>query len=158
MINFYTLIKNISRRTRALINFYTYSYQLTRVSCTPGDNYTVNVTDSNPSAYLVGNTIRVYFSATRKTTLSQSNNTNERILTMVFNHGGKIQTGHDSAYNAFFTDTARVSGLGTAAVAVTSTTITIGVNLNATAHNMGSPTCYFMIPVVVNLDTYANPT
>lgn len=121
------------------------SYKLT-TTIDAGSNYS----SVNGSAYLVGNKLRLYFSATRTSAIS-GNIKNEIVCTYTINHGGKIA----GAFNVGFT------GAGTGGnaqystdVTVGSETITIPITLGAVAQDTSSFNAFAVVPIVLNFEAF----
>lgn len=139
------LIDTINTKMTNIMNK---TYTLTINSSTAGSGWTVN----SASAYLLGNALRIYFSATRSSSLSAGNNTNELIMTLKIATGGRIK----NAYNISFVSgstgplaTGYISGMSLA-----SNVLTVPIYLAANAGALSSTNSYFIIPVILDLSAY----
>lgn len=124
----------------------TTAYNLS-TTASAGSNYS----SASGGATLVGNTLRVQFSGTRKTATGTGDITNETICTLSVKHGGKIK----SSYNVGYIN----GSSGAVASFTTSTntgsdTLTIGIVLSATTAASTTFSGFFAIPVILNLDKY----
>lgn len=113
------------------------------VNYTAGSNYSVG----SATAYLVGNNLRLYFSATRSNAAT-GNIGNEKVLTFTINTGGKIR----AAYNVGFCSASSgpVATFYTT-TAVNGNTVTVDVTLAAIGTgNLTETNAYFTIPVTID--------
>lgn len=104
------------------------------------------------NVYLLGNSIRFWFSSTRTSASGVGNITEEKIGTVTINHGGKIK----AMYNV---NTVGVINGGIAAFTMTNAsndgeTISFDINLTATHAAGTSYGAIFTIPCLLNLDKY----
>lgn len=118
------------------------------VTVTKGANYS-SVTGS---ATLIGNQLRCYFSATRKSATQVGNIANEEVCKFTINHGGKLRY----LYIVGFI-TAGGGGMGNLQVTdlVNGTTSSsFSVDLASTAQALTVFNAYFVVPVALNLDAF----
>ena len=118
------------------------------VTVTKGANYS-SVTGS---ATLIGNQLRCYFSATRKSATQVGNIANEEVCKFTINHGGKLRY----LYIVGFI-TAGGGGMGNLQVTdlVNGTTSSsFSVDLASTAQALTAFNAYFVVPVALNLDAF----
>lgn len=124
----------------------TTAYSLT-TTATPGANYTA----ATGSATLIGNILRVNFTATRAKAAT-GNITNEEVVSLDIQTGGKI--------NAFYNTSFCSGGTGPTATFATggstqSDSLTLTINLAAIGPgNLTQTNAYFSLPVKINLDAY----
>lgn len=122
------------------------SYELD-VTTTAGANYSIG----NATAYLVGNNLRLYFSATRNSAAT-GNIGNEKVLTFTINSGGKIKgalnVGFSSASSGpsatFYTTTSMDGNL----LKVDITLAAIGTG------NLTETNAYFTLPATIDTTKY----
>ena len=118
------------------------------VTVTKGANYS-SVTGS---ATLIGNQLRCYFAATRKSATQVGNIANEEVCKFTINHGGKLRY----LYIVGFI-TAGGGGMGNLQVTdlVNGTTSSsFSVDLASTAQALTVFNAYFVVPVALNLDAF----
>ena len=133
---------------KALGNYLTKRYQLT-VSTSPGANYN-SVT---ASAYLYTGFLRIYFTATRASNTTAGNVTDETMMTLTINDGGKIANysqGSITPYNA----SAIFAGYSGNLTRTTDTTFTVNITLTATNAAMSSFNGFIIMPIVPQLEKY----
>lgn len=119
-------------------------------SVTPGANYSsVSLGD----AYLLGNCLRLAFSATRKEAIS-GNITNETVCTIAVKHGGRIK----NAYNVSFTSgsSGGNASFTTGGMTNDGETMTVTVTLAAMAQSTTTTNAYFLVPVELNVNLAAS--
>lgn len=117
------------------------------VTLTKGENYS----SVEATAYLVGNLLRCGMSATRSSEVN-GNITNEKVATFKINHGGKIKSLMNMAFNnsgegpvaSFYTKNANSSD----------TECTFDVYLTATSGNLNATSTIFTMPALINLEAY----
>ena len=135
---------NFSGLAKALTNSYTLTTKVTKTN--------TSYSSSSVSAILVGNELRIRFSATRNTSTEIGNIDNEVICGVEVTHNGKISQAFEVSFASG--GTGAVSTFNVANVSATDTSLTFDIQLNATtvaAKNFGS---YFTIPITLNLDAY----
>lgn len=118
------------------------------VTVVPGANYS----SADASMVLIGNVLRGWFEATRRTSLAGGNVTNEEVATITFRHGGKVATVWSSEL---------VSGAAGPVAAMRSEVVSNGaeqssirIMLNATAGALTNTSSFFCIPVVRDLSKF----
>lgn len=117
-------------------------------SVTAGSNYS----DCSASAVLIGNNLRMTMSCTRNSAITTGNPSNETVMTIKVNHGGKI----DVLYNVSFNNgaTGGVATFQTTNTANSDGTTTITVTLTAAAHAGTQWNSYWSMPVNIALAKY----
>lgn len=117
---------------------------------TPGANYS---SVSSNGTYLIGNCLRVAFTATRSSATS-GNITNETVCTIKIKHEGRIKGGLNVSFtngssggNASFTTSNMSEDEGY---------LTFDVFLTAIAQSSTTTNAYFIIPVSLNIDLAAS--
>lgn len=134
---------NLTGAAKAMSTQYTLDTTYEKAS-----NYTVN---SVSDAVLIGNNLRCHFDVTRSAAVT-GNVTNERILTLTINHGGKIK--------AVYSDLITTSNTGAVTCFYisnsnrTDTTISFQINLAATTNEGINFDSFFTLPVLLDLDKY----
>lgn len=123
------------------------TYKL-ETSVVAGSNWTI----SDPSAYLVGNTLRLYFKGTRSSSLASGNVTNETVVTFTITHNGKI----NGIYNV-----TSVNGLiggvvtfNTTDTSISDDTLSVSVMLTAASTAVTEVNTQIALPVTLNMDAY----
>lgn len=114
---------------------------------TPGENYS----SASGNATLVGNMLRVRFSADRNSAASGNIN-NETVATFAVSHGGKIKGGYAVTFNN--ATSGHVASMNVANVSCTETTLTFNITLTATAGETSSTNAYFALPVIIDVTKY----
>lgn len=133
---------NLVGLAKAMCNVYELENNITA-----GTDWTV--TDS--TAKLVGNNLRLYFSAARSTEFN-GNMTNEEVLTFNINTEGKIV----DAYNVSFSSgsTGPAASFTTSNISIVGNNLYVSVNLSAAASAGTETNAYITLPVCLNLDAY----
>lgn len=129
-----------------LHNIFGKSYDLD-TTVTPGENYSA----ASGSATLVGNMLRVRFSATR-TSAASGNIDNETVATFSIAHGGKITGGF--AVSLGNGTSGHLANMLVASVACNETHLTFKITLTATGGDTTSVNPYFAMPVVIDIDKF----
>lgn len=113
---------------------------------TAGENYS----SASGSCYLIGNVIRVYFTATRNSKISAGNNENEVICNFSVDTGGKV-LGCYTVYgicgnnnSCFYLSSASVSG----------NTLSFGITLSSVGLESSTFMSYFAAPVRIDLSKF----
>ena len=108
--------------------------------------------DGKASALLVGNCLRLYFYSVRNKNADVGNITNETVMTINVNHGGKIDTLYRVSTNS---DTeGSLSGFSVQASAKDNNNMTITVILTATTAKAKSFNSYCVMPANLRLSAY----
>ena len=134
---------NITGLFKAMSN----SYELSTTT-TAGTNYIVN----EASAYLTGNTLRMYFKVTKSTNVSAGDATNEKIATFKVTHNGKISGMNNVSFSSG--TTGAVATFNTGNISNSDTILQFDVTLCATATAGNSWGSYFCVPVRLDLDKF----
>lgn len=121
-------------------------YDLT-TTVTPGENYSA----ANGSATLVGNMLRVQFSATR-TSAASGNITNETVATFSIAHGGKIKGGYAVCIGNG--TSGHLANMIVGSVSCNDTALTFKVTLSATGGDTTSVNPYFAMPVLIDISKF----
>lgn len=123
------------------------TYKL-ETSVIAGSNWAI----SDPSAYLVGNTLRLYFKGTRSSTLSAGNVANETVLTLKITHNGKI----NGIYNVTSVNglTGGVVTFNTTDTGISDDTLSVSVMLTAASTDVTEVNSHIPLPVTLNMDAY----
>lgn len=135
---------NITGAMKAMTTVYTYS---TPSSVVLGDNYTA----ASGTIALIGNTMRVYFSATRSSAASAGNITDEVIATFTYDVGGKVKSPYivygitSNSNSSYYLSGANVNSDGT---------ITLTLKLSGVGVSSSSFAGYLAVPIAINLDKY----
>jgi hypothetical protein len=123
------------------------SYYTLATTITPGDNYSA----ASGSATLVGNMLRVQFSATRKSVAS-GNIANETVANFSINHGGKITGGF--AVSIGNGTSGHLANMVVAGVSCTETALTFKVTLTATGGDTSEVNPCFAMPVTIDISKF----
>lgn len=123
------------------------AHHVLTTTITKGDNYS-SVTGS---VTLIGNMLRVTFSASRNS-IASGNIDNEVLASFSIAHGGKILGGYAVTFNG--ATSGHVSSMNVNNVACDETNLTFNVKLNATAGDTSSINAYFAMPVIIDLSKY----
>lgn len=121
-------------------------YDLT-TTVTPGENYSA----ASGSATLVGNMLRVQFSATR-TSAASGNISNETVATFSIAHGGKIKGGYAVCIGNG--TSGHLANMIVGSVACNDTALTFKVTLSATGGETSTVNPYFAMPVLIDIDKF----
>jgi hypothetical protein len=167
------IVHSITDATGAYINYGNYAYSTNKVNwestrdkvnkstlsnifgtyynlnttITPGENYS----SASGSAALVGNMLRVQFSATRKSA-ANGNISNETVASFSIAHGGKITGGF--AVSIGNGTSGHLANMVVSSVACTETALTFKVTLTATGGETTDVNPYFAIPVTIDIDKF----
>lgn len=117
------------------------------VTVTPGENYS----SASGSATLVGNMLRVRFSADR-TSPASGNISNETVATFSIAHEGKITGGF--AVSIGNGTSGHLANMLVASVDCDETALTFKITLTATGGDTSSVNPFFAIPVLIDLDKF----
>ena len=125
----------------------TTSYTL-NVSAISSTNYT----SASGSAVLAGNTLRVYFQATRSSAPTVGNITDEQMCQLSITHNGKIK----DIFNIGFINgnAGAIASFHTSDMSINNNTVTIKLFLASTTATSTNFSGYFSIPVIIDLDKY----
>lgn len=129
-----------------LANIFSTYYDLT-TNVTPGENYSA----ASGSASLIGNMLRVRFSATR-TSAANGNIDNETVATFSVEHCGKITGGF--AVSLGNGTSGHLANMLVSSVACDETALTFKVTLTATGGDTTAVNPYFAIPVVIDVTKF----
>lgn len=129
-----------------LANIFGAYYDL-ETTVTPGENYSA----ASGSASLVGNMLRVRFSATR-TSAASGNISNETVATFSIAHGGKITGGF--AVSLGNGTSGHLANMLVTGVSCNETHLTFRVTLTATGGDTTEVNPYFAMPVVIDIDKF----
>ena len=129
-----------------LSNIFGTYYDL-KTTVTPGSGYS----SATGSATLVGNMLRVQFSATRASAAS-GNISNETVATFSIEHGGKITGGF--AVSIGNGTSGHLANMVVGSVACTSTALTFKVTLTATGGDTTDINPYFAMPVTIDISKF----
>lgn len=129
-----------------LVNIFGKHYELA-TTVTPGENYS----SASGSATLVGNMLRVQFSANR-TSAASGNISNETVATFSIAHGGKIKGGYAVCLGNG--TSGHLANMLVASVACNETDLTFKVTLTATGGDTNAVNPYFAIPVIIDIDKF----
>lgn len=129
-----------------LANIFGAYYDL-ETTITPGENYSA----ASGKATLVGNMLRVQFSATR-TEAANGNISNETVATFSVAHGGKITGGF--AVSLGNGTSGHLANMLVASVACDDTALTFKVTLTATGGDTTAVNPYFAMPVVIDVSKF----
>lgn len=138
-----TVVYNISGLFKAM----TTSYELS-ATATAGTGYTID----SVSAYLTGNTLRMYIKATRSPNATAGDMTNEKVATVKVNHSGKI-AGMNNISFCSGTNGA-VATFNTTNISNGDTVLQFDIDLCAAAAAENVWGSYFAVPVRINPDKY----
>ena len=122
-------------------------YYTLNTTVTPGDNYSA----ASGTATLVGNMLRVQFSATRKSAAS-GNISNETVASFSIAHGGKITGGF--AVSIGNGTSGHLANMVVGSVACTDTHLTFKVTLTATGGDTTEVNPYFAMPVTIDISKF----
>jgi hypothetical protein len=117
------------------------------VTATPGENYT----SAAGEATLVGNMLRVKFSADRSSAAS-GNITNETVASFSVSHGGKITGGF--AVSIGNGTSGHLANMVVSSVACNATHLTFKVTLTATGGDTSSVNPFFAMPVLIDVTKF----
>lgn len=117
------------------------------VAVTPGENYS----NASGEATLVGNMLRVKFSADR-TSVASGNIANETVATFSIAHGGKITGGF--AVSIGNGTSGHLANMVVASVACNETNLTFKVTLTATGGDTSSVNPFFAVPVLIDVSKF----
>lgn len=123
------------------------TYHDLETTVTPGDNYSA----ASGSATLVGNMLRVKFSADR-TTVASGNISNETVASFSIAHGGKITGGF--AVSIGNGTSGHLANMIVASVACNETNLTFKVTLTATGGDTSSVNPFFAMPVLIDINKF----
>lgn len=129
-----------------LVNIFGKHYELA-TTVTPGENYS----SASGSATLVGNMLRVQFSANR-TSAASGNISNETVATFSIAHGGKIKGGYAVCLGNG--TSGHLANMLVASVACNETALTFKVTLTATGGDTNAVNPYFAMPVIIDVDKF----
>lgn len=112
-----------------------------------------NYSSVSTTAYLLGNNLSGYMSATRSSAYSDGNiSPNETVMTVQIPHGGKIKTAYATSFNTG--DTGPACTLHISSLSITSTHINFNIVLDASSASGSGLAGYWCMPIVLNLDAY----
>ena len=137
------IVYDLMKLCRAIENSY-----LFEATATPGANYN----SCSGDVRLCGNSLRVYFYGNRKTAPTTGDIANEEVMTLQFNHGGKIK----NLYASGFTN-ATVGGVTTFSCSgekVSDTVMKIKITLAATTTTGTAYDGFFWVPCVLNINNF----
>ena len=134
-----------SYKLSGLAKAFAQSYELSH-TYTTGTNWTV----SGTSVFLVGNNLRIYFTATRSTAIN-GNFTNETVLTFTIDTGSKIKSCFTTGFSSASTGPIATFN---ATTALSGSSLTITVAVAASSDTLTNTNAYFDLPCVLNLDAY----
>lgn len=117
------------------------------VTVTPGENYT----SASGEATLVGNMLRVKFSADRASA-ANGNISNETVATFSVAHGGMITGGF--AVSIGNGTSGHLANMIVSSVACDETKLTFKVTLTATGGDTSSVNPFFAIPVIIDINKF----
>lgn len=123
------------------------TYYNLATTVTPGANYS----SANGSATLVGNMLRVQFSAER-TTAASGNISNETVATFSIAHEGKITGGFSVCIGNG--TSGHLANMVVANVACNETTLTFKITLTATGGDTSAVNPYFAMPVLIDVEKF----
>ncbi len=129
-----------------LANIFSTYYDLP-TTVTPGENYSA----ASGNATLVGNMLRVRFSATRKSA-ANGNIDNETVASFSIAHGGKITGGFSVCLGNG--TTGHLANMLVANVACNGTALTFNITLTATGGDTTGVNPYFAIPVLIDVTKF----
>ena len=129
-----------------LSNIFSKYYDL-ETTVTPGENYS----NASGSATLVGNMLRLRFSADRSTPAS-GNIANETVVTFSIEHGGKITGGF--AVSIGNGTSGHLANMVISSVSCNETILTFKVTLTATGGDTSSVNPFFAMPVVIDVSKF----
>lgn len=113
-----------------------------------GENYSA----ATITAHLVGCNLRIGLSATRKTSLSAGNFTNETVATVDINHGGKLSNLYRVSFNT--STSGGVATFDCQAAKVSDDVVRLTINLCAAAHSLTEFNAYFAMPCSIITKAY----
>lgn len=117
------------------------------VTVTPGENYTA----ASGEATLVGNMLRVKFSADR-TSAASGNIANETVATFSIAHGGKITGGF--AVSIGNGTSGHLANMVVSSVSCNATALTFKITLTATGGETSSVNPFFAMPVLIDINKF----
>lgn len=123
------------------------TYQLT-VSYAVNTNYTI----SSATAYLIGNTLNMYFDIQRSANVTVGNITNEVIGSVIITHNGKIEGIRPMSFCSGATGGVTSFYIGNASV--DDETLSFDLALGATTVAEKKWTAFVTFPVKINMDAY----
>ena len=134
---------NVLGAMKALTTTYTLE-----CTCTPASNYS----ECNVSAYLIGNCLRMYITATRSSAATVGNMSNETVMTIKVRHDGKI----DNVLRAGFASnsTGGVATFDAQQESKDDTYVNIKVTLAAAAYAGNQWNGYWVMPVNIKCSAY----
>lgn len=133
---------NLSGIAKALANNFTIT-----TTVEPGANYA----SASGSCCLIGNNLRVYFTATRSSAAEAGNIANENICSFTINHGGKIR----NIYTVYtpIANNGSIAYLGNA-TKIDDNSHSFDIVLSYVGIDASTMTSYFTVPVGINLQNY----
>ena len=144
LVNWGSTEDKVAKTTLANI-FGTYHDLTTTV--TPGENYSA----ASGEATLVGNMLRVKFSATR-TSAASGNISNETVANFSVAHGGKITGGF--AVSIGNGTSGHLANMVVSSVACNETALTFKVTLTATGGDTSAVNPFFAMPVLIDVSKF----
>lgn len=114
---------------------------------TPGTNYS----SVSGSVQLIGSTLRIYYYATRKSSLAAGNVTNEVVFTLKITSDKIENIWNTSFFNGL---TGPIASFYTGDITVTDNVWTIKVYLSACGQALSATETVFLMPAQINLDAY----
>ena len=117
------------------------------ITVTPGDNYS----SASGEASLVGNMLRVKFSADRKS-VANGNISNETVATFSIEHGGKITGGF--AVSVGNGTSGHLANMVVSSVSCNESKLTFKVTLTATGGDTSSVNPFFAMPVLIDISKF----
>lgn len=129
-----------------LANIFGAYYDL-ETTVTPGENYSA----ASGSATLVGNMLRVKFSADR-TSAASGNISNETVASFSIAHGGKITGGFSVSIGNG--TTGHIANMLVSNVACNETALTFKVTLTATGGETSGVNPFFAMPVLIDITKF----
>lgn len=147
-VNIKTKLDLIDTLNTRITNIMNKTYTLTVSSPTMGGNWS----SGSASAYLLGNALRIYFTATRKSSLAAGNNDNEVIMTLKIDTQGRIKNAHNISFVSGSTGPIATGYVNNLSIA--SNVLTVPIYLAANAGSLSETNAYFTIPVELNVTAY----
>lgn len=145
--NFNVPVKMQGLSLDGLVKALSNNYDLT-TTVEAGTNYSAAAC----TAILVGNMIRFSMSATRNSA-AQGNITNEKVMTVTFDHGGKVINAYNTSFSSGSTGDVSTFSTTNMAKVANSTQIKFDINLAATGASTQF-SGFFFVPVSLNLNNY----
>lgn len=136
------LEETINKMTTAFTTIYTLDCAVTL-----GDNYS----SGSASAYLLGNSLRMYMTATRSSAASAGDITNETVMTITVTDRGKIKTVYGASFGPSTSGGPANFHCG---VTQGDTTTTLTVTLAGVAISDNAWNAYWTLPVTLNFDAF----